>query len=124
MIFFLTILLIILLLGTLIMLNFFHKQLCGVAILRAGETMEPALTEVCKDIQIGKILIQTNLETNEPELHYIRLPKDIREHHVFLLDPTVATGAAAIMAIRILLDHDVPEDQIMLLSLIMAEVGK
>lgn len=85
--------------------------------------MEPALTEVCKDIRLGKILIQTNLETNEPELHYIRLPKDIREHHVFLLDPTVATGAAAIMAIRILLDHDVPEDQIMLLSLIMAEVG-
>ncbi|CAD5110994.1 DgyrCDS345 [Dimorphilus gyrociliatus] len=99
------------------------KKLCGVSILRAGETMEPALTEVCKDIRLGKLLIQTNFETGEPELHYIRLPKDIGEHHVFLLDPTVATGAAAIMAIRILLDHDVPEDQIMLLSLIMAEVG-
>ena len=42
-------------------------QLCGVSILRAGETMEPALESVCKDIRIGKILIQTNEDTSEPE---------------------------------------------------------
>lgn len=40
-----------------------------------------------------------------------------------LTDATVATGAAAMMAIRVLLDHDVPESNIMLLSLIMAEAG-
>lgn len=39
------------------------------------------------------------------------------------MDATVATGAAAIMAIRVLLDHDVPEDNIMLVSLLMAEIG-
>lgn len=39
------------------------------------------------------------------------------------MDATVATGAAAIMAIRILLDHDVPEENIMLVSLLMAEIG-
>ena len=44
-------------------------QLCGVSILRAGETMEPALESVCKDIRIGKILIQTNEETSEPEVN-------------------------------------------------------
>ena len=41
-----------------------------------------------------------------------------------VMDATVATGAAAMMAIRVLLDHDVPEENIMLLSLIMAESGK
>ena len=30
--------------------------------------MEPALCEVCKDVRIGKILIQTNMETHEPEV--------------------------------------------------------
>ena len=30
--------------------------------------MEPALESVCKDIRIGKILIQTNEETSEPEV--------------------------------------------------------
>jgi len=39
------------------------------------------------------------------------------------MDATVATGAAAMMAIRILLDHDVPEHNIMLLSLLMAQSG-
>ena len=39
------------------------------------------------------------------------------------MDATVATGAAAMMAIRVLLDHDVPEENIMLLSLIMAKTG-
>ena len=44
--------------------------------------------------------------------------------HVLLLDATVATGAAAMMAIRVLLDHDVPQENIMLLSLLMAEQGR
>ena len=42
---------------------------------------------------------------------------------VILMDATVATGAAAMMAIRVLLDHDVPEENINLVSLLMAESG-
>ncbi|XP_061756793.1 uridine-cytidine kinase-like 1 isoform X1 [Nerophis ophidion] len=99
------------------------KRITGVSILRAGETMEQALTAVCKDIRLGKILIQTNHDTGEPELHYLRLPKDISEDYVILMDSTVSTGAAALMAVRVLLDHDVPEDKIFLLSLLMAEMG-
>lgn len=39
------------------------SKICGVSILRAGETMEAALTDVCKDIRVGKILIQTSADT-------------------------------------------------------------
>ncbi|XP_061602744.1 uridine-cytidine kinase-like 1 [Cololabis saira] len=99
------------------------KRITGVSILRAGETMEQALTAVCKDIRLGKILIQTNHGTGEPELHYLRLPKDISEDYVILMDSTVSTGAAALMAVRVLLDHDVAEDKIFLLSLLTAEMG-
>ncbi|KAF6769225.1 hypothetical protein AHF37_12475 [Paragonimus kellicotti] len=53
-------------------------QVCGVSILRAGEALEHALCDVCKDVRLGKILIQTNPDTCEPELHYIRLPSDIK----------------------------------------------
>lgn len=98
-------------------------KICGVSILRAGETMEQAVCDVCKDIRIGKILIQTNLNTGEPELYYLRLPKDIKDYLVILMDATVATGAAAMMAIRVLLDHDVPEENILIVSLLMAESG-
>ncbi|XP_043466446.1 uridine-cytidine kinase-like 1 [Leptopilina heterotoma] len=99
------------------------NKICGVSILRAGETMEQAVRDVCKDIRIGKILIQTNLHTGEPELYYLRLPKDIKDYKVILMDATVATGAAAMMAIRVLLDHDVGEENILLVSLLMAESG-
>ncbi len=40
------------------------------------------------------------------------------------MDATVATGAAAMMAIRVLLDHDVPEENILVVSLLMAASGK
>ncbi|XP_056320320.1 uridine-cytidine kinase-like 1a [Danio aesculapii] len=103
--------------------RFGGKGITGVSILRAGETMELALRAVCKDVRIGKILIQTNLDSGEPELHYLRLPRDISEDHVILMDSTVSTGAAAMMAVRVLLDHDVKEEQIVLVSLLMAELG-
>jgi len=99
------------------------QRICGVSILRAGETMEQALSDVCKDIRIGKILIQTNWDSGEPELHYLRLPKEIKDYKVILMDATVATGAAAMMAIRVLLDHEVKEEDIILVSLLMAESG-
>ncbi len=37
------------------------------------------------------------------QLHYLRLPKDISEDYVILMDSTVSTGAAALMAVRVLL---------------------
>lgn len=40
---------------------------------------------------------------SSPQLHYLRLPKDISEDYVILMDSTVSTGAAALMAIRVLL---------------------
>ncbi|KAG5449428.1 Uridine-cytidine kinase-like 1 [Clonorchis sinensis] len=98
-------------------------QVCGVSILRAGEALEPALCAVCKDVRLGKILIQTNPDTFEPELHYLRLPSDIKDCFVILMDSTVSTGAAAIMAMRVLVEHDVPEEKIIFISLIMALQG-
>lgn len=44
------------------------RKICGVSILRAGETMEQALCDILKDVRLGKILIQTNNETDEPEV--------------------------------------------------------
>ncbi|VDM38982.1 unnamed protein product [Toxocara canis] len=98
-------------------------EICGVSIMRAGESMENSLRAVVKDCKMGKILIQTNEKTMEPELYYLRLPKNVQQYKILLMDATVATGAAAMMAIRILLDHDVLEENIILVSLLMAETG-
>ena len=91
--------------------------------MRAGETMETALRDVVKDCKMGKILIKTNTHSNEPELIYTRLPPDVSRCNVFVTDAVVSTGAAAIMAIRVLLDHDVEESSITLMSLLMSRSG-
>eukprot|EP00124_Ichthyophonus_hoferi_P001342 Ihof_evm4s67 gene=Ihof_evmTU4s67 len=69
---------------------------CGVSVVRAGVAMEGPLREVCKDIPLGKILIQTDPSTGIPALHYYSLPNDLKKYHIILLDTTIATGAAAI----------------------------
>ena len=47
----------------------------------------------------------------------------LEKGYVILMDAQVATGAAAMMAIRILLDHGIPQKNIFLTSLLMAESG-
>ncbi|KAJ1985554.1 Uridine kinase [Dimargaris cristalligena] len=98
-------------------------RLCGVSILRAGSTMESGLRKVCKDIAVGKILIQSDPVTGEPKLHYCKFPRDLATSYVLLMDALVGTGAAALMAIRVLLDHRVPEDHIIFLNLLAAPQG-
>lgn len=46
-------------------------EICGVSIVRAGEIMEGILRNVCKDIKIGKILIQADKTTGDPYVHVI-----------------------------------------------------
>jgi uracil phosphoribosyltransferase len=50
------------------------------------------LRECCRSVRIGKILIQRDEETSKPKLFYDKLPEDIKERWVLLLDPMLATG--------------------------------
>lgn len=98
-------------------------ELCGVPIVRAGESMEAALRTVCLGIRIGKILIQRNEETAQPKLFYSKLPEDISTRKVLLLDPMLATGGSACCAIQVLKDAGVPEENILFLNLIAVQEG-
>ncbi|CAM0911879.1 unnamed protein product [Alopecurus aequalis] len=100
----------------------FCKKLCGVSIVRSGESMENALRACCKGIKIGKILIH-RVGDNGQQLIYHKLPMDIAERHVLLMDPVLGTGNSANQAIELLIRKGVPEDQIMFLNLISAPEG-
>ncbi|RMZ92288.1 hypothetical protein DV736_g463, partial [Chaetothyriales sp. CBS 134916] len=101
----------------------FEGKICGVSIMRAGESMEQGLRECCRSVRIGKILIQRNEETAQPKLFYEKLPSDIAQRYVLLLDPMLATGGSAIMAVEILKAKGVPEERILFLNLIAAPEG-
>ncbi|KAG0488167.1 hypothetical protein HPP92_006978 [Vanilla planifolia] len=100
----------------------FCKKLCGVSIIRSGESMENALRACCKGIKIGKILIHREGD-NGKQLVYQKLPNDISERHVLLLDPVLATGKSANQAIQLLIQKGVPQSRIIFLNLISAPEG-
>ncbi|XP_061337593.1 uridine kinase-like protein 4 [Gastrolobium bilobum] len=100
----------------------FSKKLCGVSIIRSGESMENALRACCRGIKIGKILIHREGD-NGQQLIYEKLPKDISERHVLLLDPILGTGNSAVQAISLLLSKGVPESNIIFLNLVSAPLG-
>ncbi|XP_077214489.1 uridine kinase-like protein 4 isoform X2 [Tasmannia lanceolata] len=100
----------------------FCKRLCGVSIIRSGESMENALRACCKGIKIGKILIHREGD-NGQQLIYEKLPNDISDRHVLLLDPILGTGNSAVQAISLLIRKGVPECNIIFLNLISAPQG-
>ncbi|MCJ1309986.1 Uracil phosphoribosyltransferase, synthesizes UMP from uracil [Agyrium rufum] len=91
--------------------------------MRAGEAMEQGLRDCCRSVRIGKILIQRDEETSKPKLFYDKLPEDIADRWVLLLDPMFATGGSAIMAVDVLKSRGVPEDRILFLNIIASPEG-
>ncbi|SMN18920.1 similar to Saccharomyces cerevisiae YHR128W FUR1 Uracil phosphoribosyltransferase, synthesizes UMP from uracil [Maudiozyma saulgeensis] len=101
----------------------FLGKICGVSIVRAGESMEQGLRDCCRSVRIGKILIQRDEETALPKLFYEKLPEDIADRYVFLLDPMLATGGSAIMATDVLIKRGVKPERIFFLNLICSKEG-
>jgi len=92
------------------------KEVSAVVILRSGGTLEVGLRRVVPDARIGRLLIQSNARTGEPELHYQNLPSSLAKDSVLVLDPQVATGAGALMAVTVLKDHGVDEERIVFVT--------
>ncbi|GME82102.1 unnamed protein product [Ambrosiozyma monospora] len=101
----------------------FEGKICGVSIIRAGESMEQGLRDCCRSVRLGKILIQRDEETAQPKLFYVKLPTDIANRYVFLLDPLLATGGSASMAVDVLLEKGVKQNRIMFLNVLASPEG-
>jgi uridine kinase len=96
----------------------------AVVVLRAGSTFETGLKRVLPDCRTGRLLIQSNIRNGEPELHYLKLPENIKTHDsVLLLDPQMSSGGAALMAVQVLVDHGVPEDRIVFVTYFAGKLG-
>ncbi|KAL2314263.1 Uridine kinase [Schizosaccharomyces pombe] len=90
------------------------KELCGVSVLRSGGTLETALCRQFPTVCLGKILVQINKVTQEPTLHYHKLPRGIATMNVVLMASHLTTHADVLMATQILVDFGVPEENIII----------
>lgn len=78
------------------------KKLALVAILRAGLVMVDGILRLVPAARVGHIGLYRDPKTLEPVEYYNKLPSDIAERDIFLLDPMLATGGSAAAAITIL----------------------
>ena len=70
------------------------KKMVLVPTIRAGLAMEPAMKDVVPQARTGFCGIYRNEETLEPVPYYWKMPKDIENRSVFILDPMLATGGS------------------------------
>ncbi len=75
------------------------KKLALVAILRAGLIMVDGILDLVPSARVGHIGLYRDPVSLEPVSYYAKLPGDIRDRDVFLLDPMLATGGSAVAAI-------------------------
>ena len=76
-----------------------------VPILRAGLGMVSGVQKLIPNAKIGHIGLYRDPETHQPVEYYCKLPEDIGNRQVFVVDPMLATGGSAIAAIDFLKQH-------------------
>ena len=81
------------------------KKLAIVPILRAGLGMVDTLVDLIPSAKIGHIGLYRDPVTHEPVEYYCKLPEDVGNRVVFVVDPMLATGGSAVAAIDFLKKH-------------------
>ena len=97
------------------------KKLAVVPILRAGLGMVDGMVSMMPNVKVGHIGLFRDPETLKPVKYYFKMPADISERDVIVVDPMLATGGSASAAISFL--KEAGAQHIKLMSVIGAPEG-
>ena len=97
------------------------RKLAIVPILRAGIGMVDGILNLLPAVKVGHIGLYRDHQTHQPVEYYCKLPSDVAEREVIVLDPMLATGGSAIDAISKLKERGVK--QIKFMCIIAAPEG-
>ena len=97
------------------------KKLAIVPILRAGLGMVDGMVSMMPNVKVGHIGLFRDPETLQPVKYYFKMPTDISERDVIVVDPMLATGGSASAAITFL--KEAGAQHIKLMSIIGAPEG-
>lgn len=81
------------------------KKLAIVPILRAGLGMVDTMIDLIPSAKVGHIGLFRDPETHEPVKYYCKMPPDIADRQVFVVDPMLATGGSASDAITFIKEY-------------------
>ena len=97
------------------------KKLAVVPVLRAGLGMVNGILALVPSAKIGHIGLYRDPETHEPHEYYCKLPENIDQRQVVVVDPMLATGGSAIAAVDFIKQRG--GDRIKFMSVIAAPEG-
>jgi uracil phosphoribosyltransferase len=97
------------------------KKVAVCPILRAGLGMLDGVLSLISGARVGFIGLYRNEETLEPVEYYVKLPADIAQRDVILLDPMLATGNSTAAAVQIV--KDAGAQSVRLIALVAAPEG-
>ena len=89
------------------------KKIAVVPILRAGLGMVDGMVAMMPNVKVGHIGLFRDPETLEPVKYYCKMPTDIAERDVIILDPMLATGGSASAAITFVKEYGVKNIKLM-----------
>ena len=78
------------------------KKLAVIPILRAGLGMVDGVLQLIPAAKVGHIGMYRDEKTLKPHEYFVKLPSDIEQRDLFIVDPMLATGGSANMAIEAL----------------------
>lgn len=100
-------------------------ETCAVAVMQGGCVFEsPLRRAIAATLPIGRLLIANDAASGDPHMHRCELPGAIvKRSTVLVADGAIATGATAMMAIKVLLEHGVSPANIILCAVVCAPEG-
>ncbi|MER2146134.1 MAG: uracil phosphoribosyltransferase [Aerococcus urinaeequi] len=99
------------------------KKLAIAPILRAGLGMVDGMLLLMPAAKVGHIGMFRDEETLQPQEYFFKMPQDIEEREVIVVDPMLATGGSAIMAIDSLVKRNVKPENVKFVCLVAAPEG-
>ena len=101
-----------------------YDSIASVSLVGSGDCFLSSLRKTIPSIPVGKLLIQSDSQTGEPQLHGEFLPPEIGKFkRVLLMQGHVINGASMIMAIQVLLDQKVKSENITVVIMLSTEIG-
>ena len=102
-----------------------NPKICLVPILRSGEALSEVGRLLTEDVAIASILIQRDESKEEKPaiLYYKKIPKDITDRQIIILDPMLATGGSVCTALQELEKEGVDPNQAIFVNLVSCPDG-
>ncbi|MGA9517745.1 MAG: uracil phosphoribosyltransferase [Trichococcus sp.] len=99
------------------------KKVAIIPILRAGLGMVDGFLAMLPAAKVGHIGMYRDHETLEPVEYFVKLPTDIQDRQLFIVDPMLATGGSAIAAIEALEKRGASPSSMKFICLVAAPEG-